>query len=159
MAASVCWVDDSRGIWRSGLNYVSYGLIGARSRRRLGFRSMMSVQSSLVISRSCSSAPSPAQEISAEAREGEWIGCFCLTEPNHGSDRARCRPGRKKSRAAIAQRHQDVDLQLPIADVFMVWARTTRAIYAVLFWKIIQEPLGAGHPRQGRLRASITARS
>src|SRR5438876_5867426 len=71
-----------------GLNYVSYGLI-AREVERIdsGYRSMMSVQSSLVML--------PIYEFGTEAQRkkylpklatGEWIGCFGLTEPNHGSD-------------------------------------------------------------------------
>ncbi|MFX7926440.1 acyl-CoA dehydrogenase family protein, partial [Acinetobacter baumannii] len=73
-----------------GLNYVSYGLI-AREVERVdsGYRSMMSVQSSLVMV--------PIYEFGSEAQKqkylpklatGEWIGCFGLTEPNHGSDPA-----------------------------------------------------------------------
>ena len=72
----------------AGLNYVSYGLI-AREIERVdsGFRSMMSVQSSLVML--------PIYEFGTEDQRkkylpklanGEWIGCFGLTEPNHGSD-------------------------------------------------------------------------
>ena len=79
-----------------GLNYVSYGLI-AREVERVdsGYRSMMSVQSSLVMV--------PIYEFGNEATKqkylpklatGEWIGCFGLTEPNHGSD-----PGSMVTRA------------------------------------------------------------
>src|SRR5690606_33105875 len=80
----------------AGLNYVSYGLI-AREVERVdsGYRSMMSVQSSLVMV--------PINEFGSEAQKqkylpklasGEWIGCFGLTEPNHGSD-----PGGMETRA------------------------------------------------------------
>ena len=80
----------------AGLNYVSYGLI-AREIERVdsGFRSMMSVQGSLVMV--------PINEFGTEAQKqkflpklatGEWIGCFGLTEPNHGSD-----PGGMTTRA------------------------------------------------------------
>ena len=72
----------------SNLNYVSYGLV-AREIERVdsGYRSMMSVQSSLVMV--------PINEFGTEAQKqkylpklasGEWIGCFGLTEPNYGSD-------------------------------------------------------------------------
>ncbi|MFC5522527.1 acyl-CoA dehydrogenase family protein, partial [Polaromonas jejuensis] len=72
----------------SGLNYVCYGLV-AREVERVdsGYRSMMSVQSSLVMV--------PINEFASEAQKqkylpklasGEWVGCFGLTEPNHGSD-------------------------------------------------------------------------
>src|SRR5690606_25935955 len=80
----------------SGLNYVCYGLI-AREVERVdsGYRSMMSVQSSLVMV--------PINEFGSEEQKrkylpklatGEWIGCFGLTEPNHGSD-----PGSMETRA------------------------------------------------------------
>jgi glutaryl-CoA dehydrogenase len=109
-----------------GLNYVAYGLI-AREVERVdsGYRSMMSVQSSLVMV--------PIYEFGTEAQKrkylpklatGEWIGCFGLTEPNHGSD-----PGSMETRA----KRVDGGYQLtgskmwisnsPIADVFVVWAK------------------------------------
>jgi glutaryl-CoA dehydrogenase len=111
----------------AGLNYVSYGLI-AREIERIdsGFRSMMSVQSSLVML--------PIDEFGTEAQKqkylpklarGEWIGCFGLTEPDHGSDpgsmvtKARKAPGGYKltgSKTWITNS--------PIADVFVVWAKT-----------------------------------
>ena len=83
----------------AGLNYVSYGLI-AREVERVdsGYRSMMSVQSSLVMV--------PINEFGNEATKqkylpklatGEWIGCFGLTEPNHGSD-----PGSMVTRARVS---------------------------------------------------------
>ncbi len=108
------------------LNYVCYGLI-AREIERVdsGYRSMMSVQSSLVML--------PIYEFGSEAQRkkylpklatGEWIGCFGLTEPNHGSD-----PGSMEARA----RKVDGGYQLrgaknwisnsPFADVFVVWAK------------------------------------
>ena len=110
----------------SGLGYVSYGLI-AREVERVdsGYRSMMSVQSSLVMY--------PIHAYGSEAQRekylpglaaGELIGCFGLTEPDHGSD-----PGGMKSRA----RRVDGGYELsgtkmwisnsPIADVFIVWAK------------------------------------
>ena len=110
----------------SGLGYVSYGLI-AREVERVdsGYRSMMSVQSSLVMY--------PIYAYGSEAQRekylpglasGELIGCFGLTEPDHGSD-----PGGMKSRA----RKVDGGYELtgtkmwisnsPIADVFIVWAK------------------------------------
>lgn len=81
-----CTIPEAYG--GSGLNYVCYGLI-AREVERVdsGYRSMMSVQSSLVMV--------PINEFGTEAQKqkylpklatGEWIGCFGLTEPNHGSD-------------------------------------------------------------------------
>jgi glutaryl-CoA dehydrogenase len=110
----------------AGLGYVSYGLI-AREVERVdsGYRSMMSVQSSLVMV--------PINEFgSTEQRQrylprlasGELIGCFGLTEPNHGSD-----PGSMVTRArAVAGGYRLSGAKTwisnsPIADLFLVWAK------------------------------------
>ncbi|OGB59668.1 MAG: acyl-CoA dehydrogenase [Burkholderiales bacterium RIFOXYD12_FULL_59_19] len=109
-----------------GLNYVAYGLI-AREVERVdsGYRSMMSVQSSLVMV--------PIFEFGTEAQRqkflpklatGEWIGCFGLTEPDHGSD-----PGSMVTRAQkVAGGYKLSGSKMwisnsPIADVFVVWAK------------------------------------
>jgi glutaryl-CoA dehydrogenase len=109
-----------------GLNYVSYGLI-AREVERVdsGYRSMMSVQSSLVMV--------PIHDFGSEAQKqkylpklatGEWIGCFGLTEPNHGSD-----PGSMETRARVVPGGYELSgskmwiSNSPIADVFVVWAK------------------------------------
>ena len=111
----------------AGLNYVCYGLI-AREIERVdsGYRSMMSVQSSLVM------FPIYTYGSDAQRRKylpklatGEWIGCFGLTEPNHGSD-----PGSMITRAHAAPGgYRLVGSKMwisnsPIADVFVVWAKT-----------------------------------
>ena len=110
----------------AGLNYVCYGLV-AREVERVdsGFRSMMSVQSSLVMV--------PINEFGTEAQKekylpplarGDQIGCFGLTEPNHGSDpgsmitRARKVPGGYRLTGA-----KTWITNSPIADVFVVWAK------------------------------------
>ncbi len=110
----------------AGLNYVCYGLI-AREIERVdsGYRSMMSVQSSLVM------YPIHAYGSEEQRRKylprlatGEWIGCFGLTEPNHGSD-----PGSMITRARSADggwRLTGSKMWIsnsPIADVFVVWAK------------------------------------
>jgi glutaryl-CoA dehydrogenase len=109
-----------------GLNYVAYGLI-AREVERVdsGYRSMMSVQSSLVME--------PIYEFGSEMQKqkylpklatGEWIGCFGLTEPNHGSD-----PGSMVTRAKSVPGGFSLSgakmwiSNSPIADVFLVWAK------------------------------------
>ena len=111
----------------SGLNYVCYGLI-AREVERVdsGYRSMMSVQSSLVMV--------PINEFGSEEQKmkylpklasGEWVGCFGLTEPNHGSD-----PGSMVTRARSVDGGYSLKgakmwiTNSPIADVFVVWAKT-----------------------------------
>jgi glutaryl-CoA dehydrogenase len=109
-----------------GLNYVSYGLI-AREVERVdsGYRSMMSVQSSLVML--------PIYEFGTEEQRkkylpklatGEYIGCFGLTEPNHGSD-----PASMETRAKIVPGGYELTgakmwiSNSPFADVFVVWAK------------------------------------
>jgi glutaryl-CoA dehydrogenase len=143
-----------------GLNYVCYGLI-AREIERVdsGYRSMMSVQSSLVM------LPIHAFGSEAQRRKylpklasGEWIGCFGLTEPNHGSD-----PGSMETRA----RKVDGGFRLrgakmwisnsPFADVFVVWAKndagTIRGFILEKGMKGLSAP--AIHGKIG-LRASTT---
>ena len=109
-----------------GLNYVSYGLI-AREVERVdsGYRSMMSVQSSLVMV--------PIFEFGNEATRkkylpklasGEWIGCFGLTEPNHGSDPASMVTRAKKVAGGFSLSGSKMWISnSPIADVFVVWAK------------------------------------
>jgi len=109
-----------------GLSYVSYGLI-AREVERVdsGYRSMMSVQSSLVMLPLFEFGTEELkQRLLAKLAKGELIGCFGLTEPDHGSDpgaletRARSTPGGYRltgSKTWITNS--------PIADVFVVWAR------------------------------------
>ncbi|MFI8619305.1 acyl-CoA dehydrogenase family protein, partial [Acidovorax sp. NPDC077693] len=109
-----------------GLSYVAYGLI-AREVERVdsGYRSMASVQSSLVMV--------PIHEFGTEAQKqkylpklatGEWIGCFGLTEPDHGSD-----PGSMATRAYKVDGGYKLKgskmwiTNSPVADVFVVWAK------------------------------------
>ena len=111
----------------AGLNYVCYGLI-AREIERVdsGYRSMLSVQSSLVMFPILTYG-NEAQRMKYLPRlaTGEWIGCFGLTEPNHGSDpgsmitRARAAPGGYRLHGAKMWISNS-----PIADVFVVWAKT-----------------------------------
>ena len=110
----------------SGMNYVCYGLI-AREVERVdsGYRSMMSVQSSLVMV--------PIYEFGTEAQRqkylpklasGEWIGCFGLTEPNHGSDPSSMITRAKKVDGGYALSGAKMWItNSPVADVFVVWAK------------------------------------
>jgi glutaryl-CoA dehydrogenase len=109
-----------------GLNYVSYGLI-AREVERVdsGYRSMMSVQSSLVMLPIYEFGnPETRKKYLPKLASGEWIGCFGLTEPNHGSD-----PGSMQTRAKkVAGGYSLTGSKTwisnsPIADVFVVWAK------------------------------------
>ena len=110
----------------AGLNQVSYGLI-AREIERVdsGFRSMMSVQSSLVMLPIFTfGTTAQKQKYLPKLASGAWIGCFGLTEPNHGSD-----PGRMETRARKTDGGYRLSGQKtwitnsPLADVFVVWAR------------------------------------
>ena len=144
----------------AGLNYVCYGLI-AREVERVdsGYRSMMSVQSSLVMV--------PINEFGTEEQKkkylpklatGEWIGCFGLTEPNHGSDPA----GMLTRARTVAGGYSLSGSKMwisnsPIADVFVVWAKTDdgeiRGFVLEKGMKGLSAP--AIHGKFG-LRASIT---
>ena len=144
----------------SGLNDVCYGLIAyAVEQVDSGYRSMMSVQSSLVMV--------PIEKFGSEEQKqkylyklaaGEWIGCFGLTEPNHGSD-----PGSMQTRAKKVDGGYSLSGQKmwitnsPIADVFVVWAKDDagdiRGFILEKGWKGLSAP--AIHGKVG-LRASIT---
>jgi glutaryl-CoA dehydrogenase len=111
----------------AGLNYVSYGLIGrAVERVDSGYRSAMSVQSSLVMH------PINAYGTEEQKRKylpnlasGEWVGCFGLTEPDAGSD-----PGGMRTRAQKIDGGYRISgakmwiTNSPIADMFVVWAKS-----------------------------------
>ena len=144
----------------AGLNYVSYGVI-AREVERVdsGYRSMMSVQSSLVMV--------PINEFGTDAQKqkylpklasGHWIGCFGLTEPNHGSD-----PGGMITRArkvAGGYRLSGAKMWItnsPIADVFVVWAKDDEGAIRGFVLEKGRKGLSAPeiHGKVG-LRASIT---
>jgi glutaryl-CoA dehydrogenase len=144
----------------AGLNYVCYGLV-AREVERVdsGYRSMMSVQSSLVMV--------PIETFGTEAQKqkylprlarGEWIGCFGLTEPDHGSD-----PGGMATRARKVPGGYRLSgskmwiTNSPVADVFVVWAKddegAIRGFVLEKGWAGLAAP--AIHGKVG-LRASIT---
>ncbi len=115
----------------AGLNYVCYGLI-AREIERVdsGYRSMMSVQSSLVIYPIYTyGSEEQRRKYLPKLATGEWIGCFGLTEPNHGSD-----PGSMVTRARTVPGGYSVSgakmwiSNSPIADVFVVWAKDDQGI-------------------------------
>jgi len=144
----------------AGLGYVGYGLI-AREIERVdsGYRSMMSVQSSLVML--------PIHAFGSEAQrrrylpklaEGEWIGAFGLTEPNHGSD-----PGSMATRARrtaggyVLSGSKTWISNAPIADVFVVWAKTEDGVIRGFVLEKGMKGLSAP-PIHGKigLRASIT---
>jgi glutaryl-CoA dehydrogenase len=111
----------------AGVNYVSYGLI-AREVERVdsGYRSAMSVQSSLVMHPiHAFGTEEQRQKYLPKLASGEWVGCFGLTEPDHGSD-----PAGMTTRAVPVPggwRLSGAKMWItnsPIADVLVVWAKT-----------------------------------
>ncbi|MGB6007296.1 acyl-CoA dehydrogenase [Castellaniella sp.] len=144
----------------AGMNYVCYGLI-AREVERVdsGYRSMMSVQSSLVmVPINAFGTAAQKEKYLPKLASGEWIGCFGLTEPDHGSD-----PGSMVTRAKKVPGGYSLSgaktwiTNSPIADVFVVWAKDDagdiRGFILEKGWKGLSAP--AIHGKVG-LRASIT---
>jgi glutaryl-CoA dehydrogenase len=146
----------------AGANYVSYGLI-AREVERVdsGYRSMNSVQSSLVM------FPIYAYGSEEQRRKylpklatGEWVGCFGLTEPDAGSD-----PGAMKTRAEkVSDGYKLSGAKMwisnsPIADVFVVWAKSEEHGGGIRGFILEKGMKGLSAPKIGgklSLRASIT---
>jgi glutaryl-CoA dehydrogenase len=114
----------------AGLNHVCYGLV-AREVERVdsGYRSAMSVQSSLVMHPiHAYGSEAQRQKYLPKLATGEWVGCFGLTEPNHGSDPAgmltRAKPTTRDGVAGYLISGSKMWItNSPIADVFVVWAK------------------------------------
>jgi glutaryl-CoA dehydrogenase len=146
----------------AGASYVSYGLV-AREIERVdsGYRSMLSVQSSLVMH--------PIHAYGSDAQKdhylprlatGEWIGCFGLTEPDAGSD-----PGGMTTRATRIDGGYKIDgaktwiSNAPIADVFVVWAKSDAHDGKIRGFVLDKGMKGLSAPKiEGKLslRASVT---
>ncbi|MCP4141520.1 MAG: acyl-CoA dehydrogenase [Chloroflexi bacterium] len=143
------------------MSYVAYGLV-AREVERVdsGYRSAMSVQSSLVMHPiNAYGTEEQKEKYLPKLATGEWIGCFGLTEPNHGSD-----PGSMETRAKktdggwILHGSKTWITNSPIADVFIVWAKDseTERIRGFILEKGMK---GLSAPKiEGKfsLRASVT---
>lgn len=144
----------------AGVNYVCYGLI-AREVERVdsGYRSMMSVQSSLVMHPiHAYGTEEQRKKYLPKLAKGEWVGCFGLTEPDHGSD-----PGGMKTRAKKTSGGYRLSgskmwiSNAPIADVFVVWAKTEDGV--IRGFVLEKDMKGLSAPKiHGKLslRASIT---
>lgn len=145
-----------------GAGYVSYGLI-AREVERVdsGYRSMMSVQSSLVMY--------PIQAYGSEEQRrkylpklasGEWIGCFGLTEPDAGSDPAGMKTVARKTDGGYVLNGAKMWISnAPIADVFVVWAKSEAHEGKIRGFVLEKGMKGLSAPKIGgklSLRASIT---
>ncbi|WP_202076194.1 acyl-CoA dehydrogenase [Pseudooceanicola pacificus] len=145
-----------------GANYVSYGLV-AREVERVdsGFRSMCSVQSSLVMYPIYAyGSEEQRRKYLPKLASGEWIGCFGLTEPDAGSD-----PGGMKTRARKSDGGYVLNgakmwiSNAPIADVFVVWAKSDAHDGAIRGFVLEKGMKGLSAPKIGgklSLRASIT---
>jgi len=145
-----------------GGSYVAYGLV-AREVERVdsGYRSMMSVQSSLVM------YPIHAYGSDAQRRKylpklasGEWIGCFGLTEPDAGSDPGGMKTvARKTSDGYVLSGSKMWISNAPIADVFVVWAKSEAHGGKIRGFVLEKGAKGLSAPKIGgklSLRASIT---
>jgi len=141
------------------LNYVCYGLVNREVERiDSGYRSMMSVQSSLVMHPIYSyGSEEQRMKYLPKLATGEWIGCFGLTEPDHGSD-----PGGMTTRATksadgyILTGNKMWISNSPVADVFVVWAKLDGIIRGFILEKGME---GLSAPKiEGKfsLRTSIT---
>ena len=145
-----------------GGSYVSYGLV-AREVERVdsGYRSMMSVQSSLVMY--------PIYAYGSEAQRkkylpklssGEWIGCFGLTEPDAGSDPAGMKTRAMKTATGYKLTGSKMWISnAPIADVFVVWAKSEEHDGKIRGFVLEKGMKGLSAPKIGNklsLRASIT---
>lgn len=146
----------------SGVNYVSYGLV-AREVERVdsGYRSAMSVQSSLVMH--------PIDKFGTEEQKqkylpklasGEYIGCFGLTEPDAGSDPASMKTKAKKVEGGYRLTGSKMWItNSPIADVFVVWAKNEAEDNQICGFVLEKGMKGLSAPKiEGKmsLRASIT---
>jgi glutaryl-CoA dehydrogenase len=145
-----------------GLSYVCYGLI-AREVERVdsGYRSMMSVQSSLVMYPIYAYGDETQRKTYLpRLASGEWVGCFGLTEPDAGSD-----PGGMKTRAEKTTGGYRLTgsktwiSNAPIADVFVVWAKSAAHDNQIRGFVLEKGMKGLSAPKIGgklSLRASIT---
>jgi glutaryl-CoA dehydrogenase len=146
----------------AGASYVSYGLV-AREVERVdsGYRSMMSVQSSLVMYPIYAYGDeNQRKKYLPKLATGEWVGCFGLTEPDAGSDPA----GMKTRAEKVADGYKLTGSKMwisnsPIADVFVIWAKSVAHDNQIRGFIIEKGMKGLSAPKIGgklSLRASIT---
>ncbi|WP_416357266.1 acyl-CoA dehydrogenase [Aureimonas phyllosphaerae] len=146
----------------AGASYVSYGLV-ARAVERVdsGYRSMMSVQSSLVMYPIYAyGSEEQRRKYLPKLASGEWIGCFGLTEPDAGSDPAGMRTVARKTDGGYVLNGAKMWISnAPIADVFVVWAKSDTHDGAIRGFVLDKGMKGLTAPKiEGKLslRASIT---
>src|ERR1700726_3310938 len=147
---------------RAEAGYVSYGLV-AREVERVdsGFRSMMSVQSSLTMYPIYAyGAETQRRKYLPRLATGEWVGCFALTEPDAGSDPA----GMKTRAEKVADGYRLTGTKMwitnaPIADVFVIWAKSAEHNNQIRGFILEKGMKGLSAPKIGgklSLRASVT---
>ncbi|MEM6680408.1 MAG: acyl-CoA dehydrogenase, partial [Pseudomonadota bacterium] len=145
-----------------GAGYVAYGLV-AREVERVdsGYRSMMSVQSSLVMYPiHAYGSEEQRQKYLPKLASGEWIGCFGLTEPDAGSDPAAMKTRAEKTPTGYKLTGAKMWISnSPIADVFVVWAKSEAHDGKIRGFVLEKGMPGLSAPKiEGKLslRASIT---
>jgi glutaryl-CoA dehydrogenase len=145
-----------------GASYVAYGLV-AREVERVdsGYRSMMSVQSSLVMYPIYAyGTEDQRQKYLPKLASGEWIGCFGLTEPDAGSDPGGMKTTAKKTASGYVLNGAKMWISnAPIADVFVVWAKSEAHGGKIKGFVLEKGMKGLSAPKVGgklSLRASIT---
>ncbi|MEX0284901.1 MAG: acyl-CoA dehydrogenase [Paracoccaceae bacterium] len=145
-----------------GAGYVSYGLV-AREVERVdsGYRSMMSVQSSLVMYPIYAyGTEEQRQKYLPKLASGEWIGCFGLTEPDAGSDPAGMKTRAEKVQGGYVLNGSKMWISnAPIADVFVVWAKSEAHGGKIRGFVLDKGTKGLSAPKiqnKMSLRASIT---
>ncbi|HCQ82217.1 MAG TPA: acyl-CoA dehydrogenase [Rhodobiaceae bacterium] len=146
----------------AGASYVSYGLI-AREVEAVdsGYRSMMSVQSSLVIHPiNTFGSQEQKEKYLPKLTSGEWIGCFGLTEPDAGSDPAGMRTFAKKVDGGFVLNGSKTWISnAPVADVFVVWAKSEAHDGKIKGFILEKDMAGLSAPKiEGKmsLRSSVT---
>ena len=160
--AGLLGVTVSEDYGGAGAGYVSYGLV-AREVERIdsGYRSMMSVQSSLVMYPiNAYGSEEQRKKYLPKLASGEWVGCFGLTEPDAGSD-----PGSMKTRAKKTDDGYVLNgskmwiSNSPVADVFVVWAKSEAHDNQIRGFILEKGMKGLSAPKIGgklSLRASVT---
>ena len=144
----------------AGVNYVSYGLISREVERvDSGYRSAFSVQSSLAMYPiHAYGSDAQKEKFLPRMQKGEWVGCFGLTEPDHGSDPAGMTTrGRKVDGGYILNGAKNWITNSPIADVAVVWGKDDAGV--IRGYLVEKGMKGFSAPKiEGKfsLRASIT---
>ncbi|TDH35935.1 acyl-CoA dehydrogenase [Pseudohoeflea suaedae] len=160
--AGLLGVTVSEDYGGAGAGYVSYGLV-AREVERIdsGYRSMMSVQSSLVMYPiDAYGSEEQRKKYLPKLASGEWVGCFGLTEPDAGSDPGSMKTRAKKTDGGYVLNGSKMWISnAPIADVFVVWAKSDAHDNQIRGFILEKGMKGLSAPKIGgklSLRASVT---